>query len=195
MASPHANQSKHKLHGEDKLLEFTTCEPIEAQAPSRRQVARVHHMRTNRSTSSIKKTSCSSSPHANQSKHKLNAQTLKHTTTQPTRLPSRKPEVQSASGTSGWRLEARSTSTTKGMKPSRTTIARQSPRLHRGTPAPEDLGDDHASARTRTVFCPNRRSRSSSLLTSNSSNWENSHDAREHPSFGKKSQSELLERY
>ena len=52
---------------QDKLLEFTTCEPSEAQAPSRRQVARVHHLRTKRSTGS----------------------THKRTTKQPTRLPSR----------------------------------------------------------------------------------------------------------
>ena len=58
------------------MLEFTTCEPIKAQAPSRRQVARVptcelikaqapstrqvarvHHMRTNRSTGSKHKRS------------------------------------------------------------------------------------------------------------------------------------------
>ena len=52
---------------QDKWLEFTTCEPSEAQAPSRRKVAQVHHLRTSQSTHS----------------------THKRSTKQPTRLPSR----------------------------------------------------------------------------------------------------------
>ena len=126
-------------------------------------------------------------------------------------------------------------STTKGMKPSRRTVASGVLAYIVGLPAPEDLGDDHAQAPTRTLFCPSRRTRSSSLLTSNASDWQNSHDARDrlhqarlsfsksvvsvwsgpdqndrsewnrpryqdleptlqHPSFGKKWQSETLER-